>query len=297
VADQVIIAEIKQHHRLRCFAMDQRQCSDLRLGSMLRMQLGWRKDLPESDRKRIAAQAKTLMDADEPEQFEHAIIATRLARKPFEKMEHLGEREMALLAKMLPVWADFAEPIRGFGAVSLAVIVAEAGDLSDYASHGKLWKRMGLAPGQNRVPAGLNRKDYVDAWKANKYSPRRRSRMWQIGETMIKAQVRQVKDADGKDTGERVALGPYGESYLRRKLHTQKTHPEWWRDKDGNEKVDKKTGRAMSEHGNLDAQRYMEKRLLRDLWRAWRRLNRLMANRPNIELAAASIQTDEAGLT
>src|SRR5258708_9401975 len=163
-----IIAEIRRHHRLRCFAMDQRKSLNLRLGSMLRMQLGWRKDLPDAERKRIAAQAQALMDEEEPTQFENAIIGTRLAREPFEAMERTHEKQMAKLAKQLLVWESFGKEIRGFGEVSLAVIVAEAGDLSDYASDAKLWKRMGLAPGQNRLPPGLSREDRAQAWINNK---------------------------------------------------------------------------------------------------------------------------------
>src|SRR5260370_31776640 len=263
-----IIARIKFLHRDRCFAMNVRKILNLKVGSRLRIQLGWQRDKPEAERKRIAAQAKRLMN--EPDSEDNAVIGTRAAREPFEAMEAGAKKAMAALAKQLPVWDVFGKGVRGFGEVSLAVIVAEAGDLSNYASKAKLWKRMGLAPGQNRVPPGLSREDRKQAWIKNKYSPPRRSRMWNVGETLFKAQVRIIKDADGKDMGERIAIGKYGEVYLRRKLHTQQTHPEWWHDKDGNEKIDKKTGRQISDHGHNDAQRYMEKRLLYDLWRAWR---------------------------
>lgn len=271
-----LISNLRYHHRMRCFAMDSRKMLDLRCGSHLRMLLGWRKDKPEAERKRIATEASALMKMSEPDRFQNMIVGTRLAREPFDGMEDENKKAMAALIKPLPIWADFAKSVRGFGEVSLAVILAEAGDLSNYDGISKLWKRMGLAPGQNRVPPGLSKEDRSAAWIERGYSPRRRSHMFVIGETLLKAQIRKAKDADGNDTGERVALGPYGEALLHRKRHTQQTHPEWWCDKDGNPKVDKETGRPMSAHGNADAQRCVEKRLLRDLWRAWRRSKSVM---------------------
>jgi hypothetical protein len=274
------IDAIRSAHRERCFAMEQRKRSDLALGSFLRLMLGWRKDLPEAERKRIAAEAAKLIKGDKLCKWSGAIAASIEARAPFEKIEKDCVKEMSMLAATLPVWQAFGKGVHGFGAVSLAVIVAEAGDLDGYDSDAKLWKRMGLAPGQNRVPPNLSKEDRKQAWIDRGYNPLRRSRMFVVGESLVKAQVRQVKDEDGKDTGERIALGPYGEAYLRRKRDTQRTHPEWWQDKDGKPKLHEKTGRPTSEHGNKDAQRYMEKKLLRDLWRAWRRTSPKVANRP-----------------
>jgi hypothetical protein len=289
MVDERLIAGIRRFHRDRCFMMDTRKVVDLRLGAHLRRVLGWRMDLPEAERKAIAAEASRVMeDGDGP--YEKMIAASHAAREIFAENEEAARKEMAKLAALLPVWESFGKAIRGFGEVSLAVIVAEAGDLSDYDSDAKLWKRMGLAPGQNRVPPGLSREDRAKAWITRGYSPKRRSQMWNVGAALIKAQVRVVKDADGKDTGERIAIGKYGEVFLRRKLHTQQTHREWWRDKDGNPKLDPKTGRPTSDHGNKDAQHYMEKRLLRDLWRAWRRADPHVAERPVEKVPAAPFQ-------
>lgn len=288
MADEVVVASIKQFHRRRCFAMEQRKRMDLALGSYLRLQLGWRKDLPEAERKAIAKAASDLMD--DPDTEDNVIIGTRMAREPFETLEKTALKHMEKLAEQLPIWESFGKAVRGFGAASLAVIVAEAGDLANYATEAKLWKRMGLAVMDGVRQGGLSKNAKAEEWIEHGYNKQRRSRMWNIGETLFKAQVRQVKDADGKDTGERVAFGPYGESYLRRRLLTQQTHPEWWVDKDGVPKLDPKTRRPMSDHGNNDARRYMEKRLLRDLWRAWRRTNGRVASRPIEPLSAADSQ-------
>lgn len=223
-----ILTEIRVKHRRRCHAMESRKILDLRMRSLLRLELGWRRDLPDKERKAINDQAGELMEQEE------AHIQSRL---PYEKMENDAKKIVAKLARQLPVWDSFGKAIRGFGEVSLAVIVAEAGDLSLYDNHSKLWKRMGLAAGQNRVPPNLSREARAEAWIARGYSPRRRSHMWNIGDAMIKG------NQDGK----------YRTLYLARKEFEHQRDPE-----------------MTKMHAHRRAQRYMEKRLLRDLWRAWR---------------------------
>lgn len=232
-----IIFEIKAKHRRRCHAMESRKILDLRMGSLLRLELGWRRDLPEKERKRIAAEAAKLMEGEE---------AHQKSREPYQQMEADAKKAMARLARQLPVWDSFCKHIRGFGTgkesgVSLAVIVAEAGDLSNYANPGKLWKRLGLAPGQNRIPPGLSKEQQKQAWIDRGYSPRRRSHMWNIGDALIKG------NRDGK----------YRTIYLERKAYEKARAAE--------------TKEELTDmHAHLRAQRYMEKRLLKDLWRAWR---------------------------
>lgn len=273
-----IIDAITALHRKRNFMMEQRKRANLALGSLLRLMLGWHKDLPEAERKRIAKQAADyIKSGDGP--FADVIAASDKARAPFEKIEGEALRDMVKLAKQLPVWTEFATAVRGFGAASLAVIVAEAGDLSDYASDAKLWKRMGLSPGQNRVAPNLTGEARKQAWIDRGYSPVRRSRMWNVGAAMIKAND-----------------GVYREAYERRRAHTMVTHPEWWVDKAGKAKINK-DGKPSSAHGAADAQRYMEKRLLRDLWKAWRRTCLLVAAKPMNILSPAPIQWSTPQLT
>lgn len=266
-----VIDLIRGHHRERCFAMSQRKRLDLALGSFLRLMLGWRKDLPEAERKVIAADAARMMDECSGP-WADTIAATVQARQPFEAIEANARKEMGKLAKQLPVWADFGEDIRGFGEVSLAVIVAEAGDLSNYATDAKLWKRMGVAVIEGRRQGNPGENATKEDWIEHGYRKPRRSHLWNIGQSLIKG---------NRD-------GVYRVAYDRRRAHTMVTHPEWWCDEDGNPKVDK-TGKPSSAHGAADAQRYMEKRLLRDLWRAWRRAEVMLARRPNDRLPAAPI--------
>lgn len=250
-----IIDQIRAHHRKRCFMMEQRKRSNLALGSFLRMALGWRKDLPEDERERIAAEAAGYIKTGEGP-FADVIAANELAREPFERIERECLRQMEKLAKSLPCWVTFGEPIRGFGAASLAVIVAEAGDLSSYSTDAKLWKRMGLAVLGGIRQGGLSRSAKAEDWIAHGYSPMRRSRMWNIGDSLIKG------NRDGK----------YRTIYLQRKVHERQRDPEM---------------RLI--HAHRRAQRYMEKRLLRDLWRAWRKTKSGMDGNPIAALSSASL--------
>jgi hypothetical protein len=112
-----------------------------------------------------------------------------------------------------------------------------------------------------------------DDWIAHGYNPSRRSAIWNIGDTMLKAQIRKIKDDAGEDTGERTALGIYGEVYLARKQYELARNPEMT---------------PMQIHRR--SQRYMEKRLLKNLWQAWRRTKDKLTERSIHELSDVSNQ-------
>ena len=163
-----------------------------------------------------AADARTLM------------LPLLLAREVIERSRKEVEKRLVVLAKALGVSAWIMEQ-RGVGLLSLAAIVGEAGNLSDYANPAKLWKRMGLAV----INGERQRKVAGDAALDHGYSPRRRSIMWTIGDCIVKAG------------------GP-------------------WRDLYDARKALELTRVATKGHAHNRAKRYVEKRLLRDLWRAWR---------------------------
>lgn len=154
--------------------------------------------------------------------------------EPIERKLKATEKEIAKIATALPVWS-FVESIRGCGAAGLGYIVGAAGDLSNYSNPGKLWKRMGLA-----LVDGERQRRVADAEKAlaHGYNPRRRSLMHVIGDSLLKG---------NKD-------GYYRQVYDARKAYTEANRPDWTK-----------------AHRHMDALRYMEKRLLRHLWQAWKR--------------------------
>lgn len=171
-----------------------------------------------------------------------------IERSEFDKQKHLVEKKMAVAVGSLDM-DFFIEEVRGFSHTQLANIIGEAGDIANYGTVSRLWKRMGLA-----VIDGVRQSKQTDKSNAldHGYNPSRRSAMWNIGETIIKAQVRNIKDEDGNKTDESSAIGYLGQVYLDRKKDYAARHPE-----------------KSKAHIHNDAKRYMEKRLLKMLWQAW----------------------------
>jgi hypothetical protein len=266
---EATVAAIRGHHRTRRFAMEQRKRADLSLGAFLRSALGWRKDLPDAERKKIAEQAKALVtlgekalkgkpvEIDEPayEEWEGLITAALMARAPFDAVEKQATKAMEKLAKATPVWQEWGQHVKGFGPVSLAVIIGEAGDLSNYPKKGHLWKRLGLALVDGVRQGGLSKGASKDAWIAHGYNATRRSQVYVIGDVMVK-----VGDH-------------YRKLYLARKEYERIKAELAGLTVAPSAKIPKgKAAEYMSDgHIHKRAQRYMEKILLRDLWGAWRR--------------------------
>jgi hypothetical protein len=251
------IDQIRYWHRQRCFAMEQRKRIDLALGSFLRLMHGWSKDKPDAERKAIATAVAALIKDSDGTDWAAVVSASKAARAPFEAIEKRAVKEMQTIAETLPVWAGFGANIRGFGAASLAVILAEAGDLLNYSSIAKLWKRMGLAVMDGVRQGNPGKGSSAETWIEHGYSPLRRSRMWNIGDTLIK--------------GNRTGI--YRTAYLDRKAYELARDPEM---------------QPIKAHRR--AQRYMEKRLLKHLWQAWRRTKRTMAEKPNDHVSDAEIR-------
>lgn len=226
---ELIVAQ----HRKRCYFQDQRKRLYSSLGAFIRLQLGWSLALPEKERKAIAKRAQDMI-ADGEGEWCDLIGQVVAGCQPFEAEEARAEKQMVKLAKTLPVWPRL-EQIRGFGPLGLAIIVAEAGDLSNYPNPAKLWKRLGLAVIDGKRQGGPAKGATKEDWIAHGYNPQRRSRVFTIGDALIKG---------NRD-------GPYRQLYLARKeleLTRVKTKM----------------------HAHRRAQRYMEKRLLLHIWEAWR---------------------------
>lgn len=220
--------------------------------ALVRRALGWRYDEEEAGREKVNARAARIVAAalagkdQKPEdQAVFGALAADLAAvsraiEPCQKARHEIELEMKRIVRKLPVFA-WAKDVKGLGELGLAVILAEAGDLSRYPKKGHLWKRLGLAPFEGqaystwRMKGGLTAED----WTAAGYSPRRRAEIYAVvSEPMFRAQT--------------VAAGPYRAAYDRRRLLTAETHPDWTK-----------------AHSHMDALRIMTKAMLRDLRHAW----------------------------
>ncbi len=183
-----------------------------------------------------------------------AAPALTAARVAIHENKLLIEKQLTKYAKQLPVWNSFWEPIRGVGAMGLAQIIGEAGDLSNYTNPAKLWKRFGLAV----MPDGQQRK-HKDAALAelHGYSPHRRAVMHVIGDSMLRnceGYWRKVYDDNkqrerDKAAAEGLTVAPSAK-IQRMSVSDRAKHRS-----DG--------------HIHNRALRYLEKRLLKKLWQAW----------------------------
>lgn len=159
------------------------------------------------------------------------------------------DKTLAKLAKGLPI-AHIAEEIRGVNHNTLAAIVGECGDLSAYRSVAAIWKRAGLAVidgERQRLVAGNPEKAIRHG-----YSPARRSVFWNIGANLVRS----------GGTGD--AASKY------RLLYDEVKAREF-------EKIKHKG------HADNRARRYITKRLLRDLYAAWRAAGEANIDQETIE--------------
>jgi len=180
-------------------------------------------------------------------------LQLQIAEDHIRKQRKLVERELVKVAKKLPVYSAFVEPINGFGALGLAQIIGEAGDLAKYSNPAKLWKRFGLG-----LVGGERQQRHTDPEKAiaHGYSPRRRSVMFVIGDSLLKKQnaYKDLYDARKRyEEQKAIAAG----------LVVRAAKP--------GDPVDQVSAGFRSKMViHRRSQRYVEKRLLRDLWRSWR---------------------------
>lgn len=142
---------------------------------------------------------------------------------------------------------EWAKGVRGLGDLSLAAIVGEAGDIGKYRSVAALWKRMGLAV----IDGGRQRLIAGDAALIHGYNPMRRAAMHVIGTNLIRS-----------------ANPEYRALYDERKAY----------------ELAREVSKAQAHNRSL---RYIEKRLLREMWKAWRRT---MVSQPSgIHLSGADL--------
>jgi len=244
----VILLQIRELHLRREMAVRMKVRIENAVGATARRLMGWKRDLPEAEGKRIRTKAASLigllMKGEEPAEgdlqlalaLSPLIDAARESLPPWKRLAKANERDMCKLASKLPA-ASFVAEVRGFGMVQFAQILGETGDLANYANPAKLWKRMGLAVMPDGKPQRRIAGD-ADAAVAAGYSPTRRKIMFLVSDTLIKG-----------NRGEFYAL------YTARKTMELERLP-----------ADAK-GRRL--HADRRARRFIAKRLLRNLWRAW----------------------------
>lgn len=253
-----LLSELAELQSQRTFCIKSQSRCDRSTEALIARTLGYDPTAEEKSRKAVWKQASAVRKAVESGEGQvlcgdqaatalsacsPIILLSAQSRAAWDAHRAQVEKRMRKIARQLPVWA-FVEPIKGFGDLGLAIIVAETGNLSNYATKERVWKRLGLAVinGERQ-----QRKAGADAAAAHGYSPRRRSEVWSLcSDSMFRHQWRAEKD--GVAAG---PSGPYGEVYARRKAHTETR--EW-----------------TLGHRHNDARRVMTKALIEDLWKAWR---------------------------
>jgi hypothetical protein len=200
----------------------------------------------------------------------------RLALEPIRARRNEIEKEMCRLAKLLPV-QGFVAATPGFSLIGLAVIIGESGNLANYATIAKLWRRLGygMAKGHEtkaystwRKSGGLSAED----WTTAGYSPRRLGQIY--GVVTVPLMMFKAKNS-------------YGAIYDHRRARTLETHPEWYADKNGEMKLTK-DGAPRSAHAKMDAERIATKAFIRALWAEWRRAIDVVSERTGSRLPAVS---------
>lgn len=149
---------------------------------------------------------------------------------------------------------------RGMAALSLGKLIGECGELSNYSTPAKLWRRMGMAPYKGRSAEQWRMRGGLSAaeWSEYGYSARRRSLMFTIGTFVMMAKNQE-----------------YTALYAARKEYEQSKEP---------------GAKPIVWHKR--AKRYMEKRLLLNLWKAWRDATDLESSNPVLHSQPSTIISD-----
>lgn len=244
--------QLQELQRRKAATLKSRIMIDNQLADLVSTELGYHAGMEEAERKAKRKQAEQLIKsiddgfrsddgmATVANRVAPIVTSTRIARNGFDAFLSGIEKEMTRLAATLPVatWIE-DEDRRGIGLLSLATIIGETGDLSSYANPGKVWRRLGMAPFQDKMPSTWRKEGGLSSeqWTEIGYSPRRRSLMYVIGENIVRANK-----------------GSYRKRYDEAKASGKANHPDW-------------TDGHCHNHGMLLA----TKRLVRDLWKEWNR--------------------------
>jgi hypothetical protein len=267
-----VCARLMSLQRKRAFCIRMQSRHERSVEAYIRVQMGFNPELPADQRKQISAEARRIRTTVErgggrngdarvglfllaAADVSAVILTSAQGRALWDSMRQETEAEMARLARRLPAYR-FVARVKGVSAKALAVIVGEAGNLSNYPDRSRLQKRLSIGcvdgmrqgnPGPGATP---------EDWIRHGYKKTRRAEICAlVDDVMLRAQWRGDKDADGKNpekTGKPVAvpahaIGPYGEHYARKKTeYIARRHPA--------------PDRA--------ARRYMAKMFIRDFWRA-----------------------------
>ncbi|QNN77222.1 hypothetical protein IAE60_15030 [Pseudoxanthomonas mexicana] len=197
-------------------------------------------DVPDSVRLYSSLQGKS----DHPYRTTALAVTQVLlnAREDIRQGRLLIEAQLEQDVRALPIWPR-VKATHGLGFLGVALLIGATGDLRRYSNHSKVWKRLGLAVIDGRCQRKVPGPEGV----RQGFSPNRRSTMWNLGSNMLRTQ-------SGLPTGRRYKArepGPFRLGYDARKAYEL-------------------ANGLPKAHAHNRAKRYMEKKLVRNIWRAWR---------------------------
>lgn len=250
-----VVSRLMELQVKRRFCISQQTRLTNSLAAQARWHLGFSTSLPEKEREAIRKQSEKLLKALKtgdavPEGMEEAaeeiaplLALTQQARAGFDDYRKKIEKSMREQVVHTPGYA-FAQEVRGFGDLALAVVVGESGLVScdpkgppeggNYPTVSKLWKRLGWAP----------KEVYPKGEKSTGHKVPRRCKGELYG-TIVEPMMK--LNGDGK----------YKKIYDERKaVYLPRFVAEG--------------GKQPKLHAHRIAMRMMLKELLKDLWLAWR---------------------------
>lgn len=232
--------------------------------ALLRMAIGAARFTGEQtkEEKEAARKAtdKAWAEAIKPESQYHVIVAPILeSLVPLETAQEACEKLLVKLVKQLPVY-EWVKSVNGFGDVSFATIVGECGDIGSYRNPSCIWKRMGLAPFEGRAGATWKAKGGLtaDQWTEFGYSPRRRSVSFNLD-----------KIIGGMGLWRPVMGGDLADANYYQRVFAERARLEAVKLEMPVTESDKGK-ESYTKYVATRAMRYTQKRLLRELWKAWR---------------------------
>jgi hypothetical protein len=266
-AIEKLCVELQLQQRQWAIVVKSRIKQENRLRALVAGTLGYSSGLSDKEREKFYkladAKIKDVVKNNGDSPLKEIILVTRIGIDAFLRMQDTIEEVRLEMVKQLPV-ADWAvqKDQRGFGLQSLATVVGEAGNLSNYSAPPKLWRRLGCAPhtynGHTLMGATWRSGKRggslpKEEWVKFGYSPRRRSLAYVIGENLMKQNF-----LTDKATKKTTWCGPYRLRYLEARERFDALHPECQED------GEKKRSQL---HGQLLA----TKLLLKNLWIQWQR--------------------------
>ncbi len=194
-------------------------------------------------------------------EYHFHVLPHSLALEPLENQRAAYEKELVKLVKQLPAY-EFVKNTKGFGDLSFACIVGETGDFAKYSNPAKLWKRLGLAVLDGKRQGNPGDKPTAEDWIRHGYNKARRSVVWNAGNNFIGG-MGKFRPIYGEDVDANDSYTPYQKLFANRcRLEQQKLNHEI--------EIAAKTGKESYKlHASNRAKRYVEKRVIRDLWNFW----------------------------